>query len=156
MGRAHAGCGARARRQYAAAARAFEIQRWTTQWALEVEWKSSYKDVCAFFPSDFPNSDLTEKEEESVFINRVFYYYSDFKKEELRSAAMKVYLCSTADLFQVHQIERRYWKYNSSYFWGRLELWKKREILCIYLLWKRKLIVSPILLHTDYGHPIEA
>jgi len=28
----------------------------------------------------------------------VFYYYhSDFKKEELRSAAVKVYLCFTAD-----------------------------------------------------------
>jgi hypothetical protein len=47
-------------------------------------------------------------------------------------------------------------KYFSSYFWGRLELWKKKEILCIDLLWKRKLIVSPILLHTDYGHPMKA
>ena len=83
------------RRRRARVRRCREIQRWTTQWALEVEWKSSYKDVCAFFPLDFPNSDLTEKEEESVFINRVFYYYhSDFKKEELWRAAVKfrVYL----------------------------------------------------------------
>ena len=26
-----------------------------------------------------------------------YYYHSDFKKEELRSAAVKVYLCFTAD-----------------------------------------------------------
>ena len=45
--------GVRARRR-ARVRRRREIQRQTTQWALEVEWKSSYKDVCAFFPQIFP------------------------------------------------------------------------------------------------------
>ena len=49
--------------------------------------------------------------------------------------------------FQVHQIERRNWKVVFIFF--EQDYWKlwKKKILCIYLLWKRKLIVSPILLY---------
>lgn len=39
--------------------------------------------------------------------------------------------------FQVHQIERRYWKYISSYFWGRLELWKK-ERFCAPIFYEKR------------------
>ena len=109
------------RRRRARVRRCREIQRWTTQWALEVEWKSSYKDVCAVFPPDFPNSDLTKKEEESVLLTECFIITVYFKIEELRSAAVKVYLCFTAD-FKCIKL-----KYISSYFWGRLELWKKKR-----------------------------